>query len=79
MLCCESPGKSGFFFSSWQAYCEFNAGERVDMELISQHIRRILERNTMGCLRIEENIFSFSPVIHHQLQVCVCGIYMSLG
>lgn len=69
MLCCESPGKSGFCFSSWQAYCASNAGERVDMELISQHIRQILERNTMGCAKIEGNCFF--PFIYHQLQVCV--------
>lgn len=46
------------------------------MELISQHIRQILERNTTGCAKIEENCFF--PFIYHQLQVCVWGICMSL-
>lgn len=48
-----------FLFPSWQAYCASNAGERVDMELISQRIRQILERNTMGCAKKEENCFFF--------------------
>lgn len=44
--------------------------KRVDVEPISQHIREIHERNTMGCARIEGYCFFFR-FIHHQLQVCV--------
>lgn len=77
MVCCKRPGKLGYFFSSWQAYCASNSGERGTMELISQHINGILKRNTVGCAKIEENCFF--PFIHHQLQVCVCGICMTPG
>lgn len=66
-----------FSFSAWQAHSASNAGERVDMELISQHIRQILAKNTMGCANREENCFF--PFIYHQLQVCGWGICMSLG
>lgn len=65
VLCCENPGF--FSFSSWQAYRASNAGERVDMELISQHIRQILEKNTMGCAKIEGNcFFSFLFIINYR-------------
>lgn len=77
MVCCKRPGKLGYFFYSWQAYCASNPGERAAMELISQHINGILKRNTVGCAKIEENCFF--PFIHHQLQVCVCGICMTPG
>lgn len=74
----ESPGKCGFFFSSWQAYCALNAGERVDMELISQHIRQILERNTMGCAKIEENCFFFSSCYSSSITgVCLWDLHES--
>lgn len=33
--------------------------KRVDVETISQHIREIHERNTMGCARIEGYCFFF--------------------
>lgn len=35
--------------------------KRVDVEPISQHIREIHERNTMGCARIEG--YCFFPVL----------------
>lgn len=46
-----------FFLLALQAYCASNAGERVDMDLISQRISQILEKNAMGCARKEENCF----------------------
>lgn len=64
-----------FAYPSWQAQCASNAGEKVDMELISQHIRQIL-RETLK--NVPTGKKSFFPFIYHQLQVCVWGICMSL-
>lgn len=57
-----------FSFPAWQAYSASNAGERVDMELISQCIRQNIARNIMVRAKREENCFF--PFIYHQLQVC---------
>lgn len=73
----ERPGKFEFFFASWQAYCASNPGEKVDMGLISQHIRGILERNTIGCANREENCF-FSPFYSSSITgVCLHDSRMS--
>ncbi len=66
MLRCESPGNLYFSFSSWQAHRASNAGERVDMELISQHIRQILKRNTMGSAKTEEIVFFLLFIINYR-------------
>lgn len=46
-----------FSFSSWLTYCASNSGERVAVELISQHIRKILERNTRGVCQARRKLF----------------------
>lgn len=57
MLCCAGPRESGFSFSSWQAYCASNAGERVDMKLISHALGKFLTEKTLWDVPRQKKLF----------------------
>lgn len=58
----QRPGKFGFCFASWQAYCASVSGERVAVELMSQNIWEIHQWNILGhslCQRRVKLFFFF--------------------